>query len=163
LVGIWENGNASASNITVKNNQFINPDPGNDPTRNVQFGFLVTSHSSASTTVTYSGNLVRGANVAFDWASGSGVDFSGKQPVQLIDNTAVDVSNGVVVQSNGSAVLQHNNLTGHGSAGGTGVDVEAGATANIVATGGGNQVSGFLSGIDVKGSAAVSGAALTGN
>jgi hypothetical protein len=163
LVGIWENGNASASNITVKDNQFVNLDAENDPTRNMQFGFLVTSHSGASTTVTYSGNQVRGANVAFDWAAGAGVDFSGKQPVQLIDNTATDVGTGVVVQSNGSALLQHNAFAGHGSAGGTGVDVEAGATANFVAADGGNQVSGFLSGIDVKGSAAVSGALLTGN
>jgi hypothetical protein len=163
LVGIWENGNASASNITIKNNQFVNLAAGNDPARNVQFGFLVTSHSSASKTVVYTGNLVRGANVAFDWASSVGVDLSGMQPVQLIDNTAIDVITGVVVQSNGSALLQHNTFAGHGGAGGTGVDVVAGATANLIATGGGNQVSAFLSGIDVQGSAAVSGATLTGN
>jgi hypothetical protein len=163
LVGIWENGNASASNITIKNNQFVNLAAGNDPARNVQFGFLVTSHSSASKTVVYTGNLVRGANVAFDWASSVGVDLSGMQPVQLIDNTAIDVITGVVVQSNGSALLQHNTFAGHSGAGGTGVDVVAGATANLIATGGGNQVSAFLSGIDVQGSAAVSGATLTGN
>jgi hypothetical protein len=162
LVGIWENGNAPASNITVKNNQFLNLAAGNDPTKNVQFGFLVTSHSSASTTVVYTGNLVRGANVAFDWASGAGVDFSGTLPVQLINNTAIDVVTGVVVQSGGSALLQNDTLSGHGNAG-TGVDVEPGSTANFVSAGGGDQISAFLSGIDVKGSAAVTGVILTGN
>ena len=53
ILGIWDNGHAHGSNITVSGNQFINQAAGNNPATNLQRGFRVTSHSSATTTVTY--------------------------------------------------------------------------------------------------------------
>src|SRR5262249_11229959 len=58
IVGIWENGEANTSNITVSNNQFISTAGGNNPALNRQSAFRVTSHSSPTTTVSYTGNTV---------------------------------------------------------------------------------------------------------
>ena len=41
--------------------------PGQQSATNLQRAFRVTSHSSGSTTVTYSGNTVDGANIGFQW------------------------------------------------------------------------------------------------
>ena len=85
VLGIWENGHAHTSNITVSNNQFNNLSGGNIPALNLQRAFRVTSHSGAGSTVTYSGNTVNGANIGFQWISGS--NFSAQLPVVLYRNT----------------------------------------------------------------------------
>ena len=55
VLGIWENGFAMTSDITVSNNDFLNLDLGNNPATNLQSAFRVTSHSSPTTTVDYYG------------------------------------------------------------------------------------------------------------
>jgi uncharacterized repeat protein (TIGR01451 family) len=148
IIGIWENGEASSSNITVFNNHFINDDPGNDPTLNLQRAFRVTSHSSLTTTVTYDSNQVDGANTGFQWVAGA--DFTGLQPVVLSNNQITNTANGVRVQSNGLANLNRDTITGLGSGTGTGVLVLTGTlaavvgdTRSVVAT----KISGFNDGI----------------
>ena len=79
ILGIWENAHGHTSNITVSGNQFINQAAGNNPATNLQRAFRITSHSSATTTVTYANNTVTGANTGFQWIAGS--NFSGEQPV----------------------------------------------------------------------------------
>src|ERR1019366_3368661 len=64
-LGIWENGHAHTSNITIANNSFLNDAAGNSPALNLERAFRVTSHSGATSTVTYNGNTVSGANIGF--------------------------------------------------------------------------------------------------
>lgn len=111
IIGIWENGHAHNSNITVSGNQFLNLSGGNNPAVNLQRGYRVTSHSSASTTVTYSGNTVNGANLGFQWISGS--DFSAQQPVVLTANTLTGNYSGILLQSKGQVLLTNNFITGN--------------------------------------------------
>ena len=106
ILGIWENGHAHSSNITVSNNQFLNSAGGNIPANNLQRAFRVTSHSGAGSTVTYSGNTMQGANIGFQWISGS--NFSAELPVVLYRNTLTGNSTGVLVQSNGAATMTEN-------------------------------------------------------
>ncbi len=121
--GFWENSHGHTSNIVVSNNTFKNLAPGNNPALNLQQAFRVTSHSSATTTVAYTGNLVEGANVGFWWLDVS----AGLQPVQLTGNTVKNTAVGFRVRNNGKATLVNNNLYGNG----TGVLVEDSATATI--------------------------------
>jgi hypothetical protein len=134
ILGIWENGHAHSSNITVSNNQFLNQAAGNNPATNLQRAFRVTSHSGASTTVTYADNTVNGANTGFQWLAGS--NFAGNQPVRLWRNTLTNCDTGILVQSNGLANLYRNNISGSGSGGGvhviTGQLAAAGPVTNAV-------------------------------
>ena len=59
IIGIWDNCHAHSSNITISGNSFTNLAAGNNPATNLQRGFRVTSHSSATTTVNYLSNTVR--------------------------------------------------------------------------------------------------------
>ncbi len=127
-LGIWENGHAHTSNITIANNSFLNDAAGNSPSLNLERAFRVTSHSGASSTVTYSGNTAAGANIGYQWIAGS--DFSGNLPVRLISNTITNCDTGVLVQSNGLAHLETNVITGSGSGGGVHV-----ATGTLAAFG----------------------------
>jgi hypothetical protein len=111
VIGIWENAHGHTSNITVSGNQFINQAIGNNPAINLQRGFRVTSHSSATTTVTYSNNTVTGANIGFQWLAGS--NFAGNQPVKLTSNTIANGGTGVLVQSQGLANLSFNRIVGN--------------------------------------------------
>ena len=111
VLGIWENGHAHTSNITVSGNQFVNQAVGNNPATNLQRGFRVTSHSSATTTVTYSGNTVSGANIGFQWYTPA--NFSGNLPVIVTGNTLTNNRTGVLVQSQGLANLNFNRLVGN--------------------------------------------------
>ena len=123
ILGIWENGHAHTSDIAVNGNQFVNMAPGNDPATNLQRAFRVTSHSSATTTVEYRDNLVNGANLGFQWLSGS--NFSAHQPVVLNRNTVTNISpggTGVLVQSQGRANLSFNRIAGSTVAGLNNVD-----------------------------------------
>ena len=101
ILGIWENGHAHSSNITVSGNSFTNLAAGNNPATNLQRGFRVTSHSSATSAVTYANNTVMGANIGFQWLAGS--NFSGNLPVNLDSNSILGNNTGVLVQSQGLA------------------------------------------------------------
>lgn len=131
-VGIWENGLAHTSNITITNNSFLNDAVGNSPALNLERAFRVTSHSGATSTVTYSGNTVNGANIGYQWLAGS--NFSGNLPVRLIGNTITNCDTGVLVQSNGIAHIETNVITGSGAGGGvhvvTGMLAPFGANPN---------------------------------
>lgn len=115
ILGIWENAHAHSSNITLSGNQFTNLAGGNIPASNLQRAFRVTSHSSATTTVTYSNNRIEGANIGFQWLAGE--NFAGNQPIKLTSNTILNNSTGVLVQSNGLANLSFNRIVGNSAAG----------------------------------------------
>jgi len=131
-LGIWENGQAHTSNITVSNNSFINDAAGNSPALNIERAFRVTSHSGATSTVTYSGNSASGANIGFQWITGS--NFAGNQAVVLTGNTVTNCDTGFLVQSNGIAHFETNVITASGSGGGihvaTGMLTGSGANTN---------------------------------
>ncbi|HKB05407.1 MAG TPA: right-handed parallel beta-helix repeat-containing protein, partial [Gemmataceae bacterium] len=116
ILGIWENGHAHTSNITVSNNQFLNLAAGNNPALNFQRAFRVTSHSGPISTVTYTGNTVAGANIGFEWLEGS--NFASNQPVRLTLNTIANSNTGVLIQSNGVANLFRNTILNSGTGGG---------------------------------------------
>lgn len=132
IYGIWENGHAHTKNITVSNNRFLNLAAGNDPTLNIQNAFRVTSHSSLSSTVTYSGNEVQGANLGMAQLIGfGGQDFSAHEPIQVIGNTFLDNATAVLVRSMGSDVLRCNRFFGNDLAiGNEGVLADADALEN---------------------------------
>jgi SdrD B-like domain/FG-GAP-like repeat/Right handed beta helix region len=157
ILGIWENADGHTSNITVSNNHFVNLDPGNNPALNRQSAFRVTSHSSATTTVQYTGNTVDGANIGFEWFSPT--NFAGNQPVRLIGNTLTNTNTGVLIQSNGLALLSDNTLSNSGAMAGvgTGVQVTAGSIATIDDSTNDNDIVGFATGIRVQGSATITG------
>src|SRR5262249_18964376 len=111
VLGIWENGHAHSSNITVSGNQFTNLAMGNNPATNLQRAFRVTSHSSAMTTVTYQNNTAQGARTGFQWLTGQ--NFSGNQPVRLISNTIINNGTGVNIDSSGTATLSFNRIAGN--------------------------------------------------
>src|SRR5436190_806794 len=71
IIGVWENGSAHSSDITVANNSFLNNAAGNDPSLNLQRAFRVTSHSGAASTVTYDSNHADGASVGLQWLPGT--------------------------------------------------------------------------------------------
>ncbi len=134
VLGIWDNCHAHTSNITITNNSFINDAAGNSPALNIERAFRVTSHSGATSTVTYSNNSASGANIGFQWIAGS--NFTGNQAVVLTGNTVTSCDTGVLVQSNGIAFLDTNAITGSGSGGGlhvvTGTLAASGANTNGV-------------------------------
>ncbi|MEO8436435.1 MAG: DUF4214 domain-containing protein, partial [Pyrinomonadaceae bacterium] len=113
LLGIWENAHGHTSDITVSGNTFTNLGAGNNPATNLQRGFRVTSHSSATTTVTYENNTVTGANIGFQWISISPPGFAGNQPVIVKSNTITGNATGVLVQSQGLANLSFNRIVGN--------------------------------------------------
>jgi|GEM_PF-1539870 len=100
IYGIWENGHAHTSNITVEGNTFLNESAGNDPALNRQRAFRVTSHSSDTTTVLYQGNRVEGANIAFHWLD-DGYDFEPPATVKAVEVV------GNVILGNGTGVFVH--------------------------------------------------------
>jgi uncharacterized repeat protein (TIGR01451 family) len=133
-IGIWENGFAHTSNITIFNNSFINDAAGNDPALNVERAFRVTSHSGASTLVTYDSNTVDGTNIGFEWIAAS--NFAGNQAVVLTGNHITNSDTGVLVRSNGVANFIQNVITGSGSGSGihvlTGTLTGSGANTNSI-------------------------------
>ena len=155
ILGIWENGHAHTSNVTVSNNQFINDSLSNDPTLNLQRAFRVTSHSGASTTVTYSNNQVSGANIGFQWIAGS--NFAAQQPVVVSGNTLTNVNTGFLVQSNGKATFTGNSLTNSGAMFqvGKGIEVLAGSVVTIDGSPDENAIVGFGTGILAAGTVTV--------
>ncbi|MBK8297485.1 MAG: HYR domain-containing protein [Saprospiraceae bacterium] len=136
VLGIWENAHGHSSNITVSNNQFLNLAGGNNPALNLQRAFRVTSHSSGASTVTYSGNTVKGANIGFQWIAGS--NFSGEQAVKLTSNILNSNEIGVLLQSNGKAHITTNDFD-DATDNTRDIQVQAGC---ILTTGDGNQFGG---------------------
>jgi uncharacterized repeat protein (TIGR01451 family) len=116
ITGIWENGNSHTSNIVVRNNRFVNLDPTNDPALNRQQAFRLSSHSSASSTTRFEGNVAEGANIGYAWLSfdSFGADFSPHAPIEFISNTAVDSAIGIRLDSNGAANFSCNRIAGNG-------------------------------------------------
>ncbi len=114
ILGIWENSHGHSSNITISGNSFTNLAGGNNPATNLQRGFRITSHSSATTTVKYQNNTVSGANIGFQWRFGP---FTGNQAVQLISNTITGNNTGVDVAEDGVALLKFNRIVGNLAAG----------------------------------------------
>ena len=155
--GIWENGHAHSSNITISGNSFNNLALGNDPTLNLQRAFTVTSHSSATTAVSYANNTVGGANIGWQWLGGS--NFAGNQAVQLTGNTLNNINTGFLVRSNGLAHFSDNSLTNSGAMFhvGTGIDVQSGSIVAIDDTADNNDIVGFATGINSAGTTTVSG------
>jgi hypothetical protein len=159
--GIWENGHAHLSDITVSNNQFINLGAGNDPSLNNQQAFRVTSHSSATTTVNYTGNSASGANVGFYWLSATTT-----HPVIFSHNTVSDAMIGMRLETGGKATFNHNVITNSGAMSGlgTGIYIPATAAATIGTSAGSTRISGFATGVDVNGgSATINYSELSGN
>ena len=115
VLGIWENGGAHTSNITVSNNRFVNMSPANDPALNNQEGFRVHSHSSATTTTTYEGNTAHGAAIGFRWLPERfGGDLSARDPVIFTSNTAIENAIGIQVESNGAGDFSCNRIVDNG-------------------------------------------------
>ena len=100
IFGVWENGHAHQSDITVSGNTFTGV-AGNTGT---QTAFRITSHSGASTTVQYDNNEVDVADVAFDWldvyfgtpnkttgtAVGQGTDWTKEYYYTAVDRLPTD-------------------------------------------------------------------------
>jgi hypothetical protein len=131
ILGIWENGHAHLSDISVSGNEFNNLTTGGSPATNLQRAFRVTSHSGPATIVTYEGNVVDRANTAFQWLAGT--TFASTDPVRLVGNEITDSHTGVLVQSNGQVHLLRNEIVGSGT--GDGVHVASGALRAITAGG----------------------------
>ena len=128
VLGIWENAHGHSSNINVSGNQFLNPAGGNNPAVNLQRAFRVTSHSSATTTVTYANNTVEGANIGFQWLAGG--NFAGNLPVRMTSNVIRNNATGVLVQSQGLANLKFNRIVGNSASGVQNVDGSVDAENN---------------------------------
>lgn len=151
IIGFWENAAGHSSNITVSNNQFLNMAPGNDPKVNRQMAFRPTSHSSSSTTVTYSNNVVQGAGIGF-----TPMDEAGTlQPIQIKNNTLTNVNVGMMTGANENWALINNTFANSGAMSGFGTAVKAQASSTIaVGTAlGSNFISNFATGVDVSGGA----------
>ncbi len=117
VLGIWENGHGHTKNITVSGNTFTNLAGGNNPATNLQRGFRITSHSSASSVVNYTNNSVSGANIGFQWLAGQTFGGPLLLPVRLTSNTIINNATGVLVDSSGSANLKFNRIVGNSTAG----------------------------------------------
>jgi uncharacterized repeat protein (TIGR01451 family) len=133
-LGIWENAHGHTSNITVSNNSFINDAAGNNPALNLERAFRVTSHSGVTSTVAYTNNSAAGANIGFQWITGS--NFAGNQAVVLTGTTLTNCDTGMLVQSNGIAHFDTSSITGSGAGGGihviTGTLTGVGANPNAI-------------------------------
>ena len=108
VLGIGENSGSVGSNITVSNNQF-NGDSGS-LAGNQQVAFGITSESTATATVAYTGNAVLGAEDGFVWGDPEGAtpyDFSGTQftGITFSDTTLFKVGIGFVARDGGKATI----------------------------------------------------------
>jgi uncharacterized repeat protein (TIGR01451 family) len=158
IIGIWDNGHAHKSNITISNNSFTNEDPNNDPLTNRQQAFWVTSHSNspADTAVTYSNNTVEGASIAFKYLgapeySGQNYSAAGNAPVVFIGNTVTDTKTGLLIQGAGQASLFNNSFSNSEIVGETGIQIVGNSKVSAID----NTISGFATGADVNGSTAL--------
>lgn len=149
IIGFWENAAGHSSNITVSYNQFLNMAPGNNPALNRQMAFRPTSHSSATTTVTYANNVIQGASIGYTPMDESG----GLQPVQIKHNTLTNVNVGVMTGANENFALINNSFTNSGAmlGQGTAVKSQPSSTIAVGTAAGSNFITGFGTGINVNG------------
>ncbi|MBN2551069.1 MAG: right-handed parallel beta-helix repeat-containing protein [Anaerolineales bacterium] len=150
IIGIWENGWSHSSDVTVSNNQFLNDDPGNDPALNRQMAFRPSSHSSASTTVSYANNVIAGAHIGFGPFDAS----AGLLPILITNTSMDDVFNGFIFGQYQNWSILGGNLD-HGSLSpvfhqGTGIQLPTGAILTMSDV----TVRGYQTGLDVNGGAA---------
>jgi hypothetical protein len=99
IIGFAENTGSTGSNISVTNNTF-NGDAG-DVAGNQQVAFGITSDSTASATVVYSGNTVRGALDGFVWGdpeASPAYDFSNDIGITFSNTNITNVSKGFVAR-----------------------------------------------------------------
>jgi len=106
--GVFDLSSAHGSNMTFRNNTFVNLDPGNDPTLNKQTAFLLRAHSTTTSTVLYENNRVVGAEVAFQWSLGG--DLSPFEPVVFLGNDLVGNERSFGLGTGGQAVLRCNRI-----------------------------------------------------
>lgn len=112
LIGGFEDQSAAhASNITVRNNELVNLDPGNVSLDNQETAFVVRAQSGTASTVLYQGNRVEGAEAGVVWTLSGG--FTGGEPVLFIGNTFIDGDRAFVVGSGGTALLRCNRILDH--------------------------------------------------
>lgn len=128
ITGIWENGHTHTSDITISDNTFT----GLAGRTGEQTAFVVTSHSSATTTVAYTNNIITDVNTGIEWlAEYQSIPqvYTGTQPVVVSGNTITGVDTGIQVGGvDGSATLSGNAITG---ASGTGLHVLTGSSITI--------------------------------
>ena len=128
IYGIWENGSAHQSNIDVSGNAFT----GNPGGSGQQAAFRLTSHSSATTAVTYNNNTVDQADIAFKWLDsyyGTPKDYSGTLPIQLSGNIVTNSGTAYDVGGIGaSATISGGSVT---CASGIGVEIADVASATV--------------------------------
>lgn len=111
IAGFEDLSGAHASNIVVRNNEFVNLDPANVALDNQETAFRVHAHSGPGSTVLYQGNRVEGAEVGVLWTLGG--DLSLHDPIRFVGNTFVDGDRAFVLGSGGSAVLRCNRILEH--------------------------------------------------
>lgn len=128
LFGVWENGHAHGSNISVSDNTF-NGIAGN---AGDQVAFRITSHSGATSTVQYDNNIVDQADVAFDWLDvyfGTPQDYTGTLPIEMAGNTVTNTGTAFDIGGiNASANISGGSITG---ASGVGVNIADGNSATV--------------------------------
>jgi hypothetical protein len=110
IIGYWENGGATARDITVRGNRFVNLDPANDPGVNRQEGFRLVSQSAV-----YRDNQAEGARFGFRWLPDDefGGDFSAADPVDFIGNTVRNNATGISLEANGAGDFRCNLIFGN--------------------------------------------------
>ena len=152
VIGIWENSFSNNANITISGNNYTNQSPTNNPTTNLQRAFRVSSGSSATATVAYTGNSVQGANVGVQFRTAN----IGTAPVVFDGNTFLDNAVGISVEQPGTLVSFTNNSfqTTVPSAFGQwiGINAKNGGTVNVDGTTGANSFSNLLAGVNYSNS-----------
>ncbi|MFG0253535.1 MAG: right-handed parallel beta-helix repeat-containing protein, partial [Rhodopirellula sp. JB053] len=137
IYGVWENAGAHQSNITISDNTFT----GHAGNTGEQTAFRMTSHSSGTTEVKYSGNTITDATTGFAWLAeygGNPYTFNhATGPILLDDNTVTATEVAVNIGGINSRVTLVNNNFGGGTSD-NGTDVRIMATADTVTIGDGN-------------------------
>ena len=146
ILGVWENSFSNNANITIANNSFTNQSPSNNPATNLQRAFRVSSGSSGSQLVTYSGNSSQGANIGVQFRTAN----IGSDPVIFDNNTFTDNKVGISVEQPGALATFTNNAfqttvpTAFGKW--IGIDAKNGGTVNVIS--GSNSFSNLLAGVN---------------
>ena len=115
IIGIAENSGSTGSNISVTNNTF-NGDAG-DVAGNQQVAFGITSESTATATVSYTGNTVHGALDGFVWGDPEAsppYNFSNDIGITFSNTTLTNVGTGFVARDGGKASIGSTTITNTG-------------------------------------------------
>ncbi|WP_193789024.1 hypothetical protein, partial [Zavarzinella formosa] len=112
IIGIAENTGSTGSNITVTNNTF-HGDSGSIA-GNQQVAFGITSDSTDTATVVYSGNVVNGALDGFVWGNpetNPPYDFSNDIGITFSNTTLTNVGTGFVARDGAKATIGSTTIT----------------------------------------------------